>query len=249
MITISIVSHNQGDLLARIFNDFIRLCSEMSIEIILTKNVPEVFTFSIAASRFPVTVIENCQPKGFGANHNFAFQHAKGQWFCVVNPDICLLENPFLTLIEEIEARSAVVIAPMVLNCERQVEDSIRRFPTPFSVIARLVGSSNDKYQIVPGDESFAAEWVGGMFMLFRAADYKSLGGFDENFFLYYEDVDICTRLWKAGQPVLACPKAQVIHEARRTSHKNLRFMMWHLASMARYFWKHWCRLPKISES
>ena len=83
------------------------------------------------------------------------------------------------------------------------------------------------------------------MFMLFRAEAFFRVGGFDEDFFLYYEDVDICTRLWKDGSRVLACPGAQVIHEARRASRRNVRYMRWHAASLLRYLGKYWLRLPK----
>jgi N-acetylglucosaminyl-diphospho-decaprenol L-rhamnosyltransferase len=107
-----------------------------------------------------------------------------------------------------------------------------------------MLGGGGGRYSFEVGDETFDADWVAGMFMLFRADDYRALGGFDEGFFLYYEDVDICARLWKAGRPVLACPKAQVIHDARRASRQNLRYMRWHAGSMARYLGKHWLRLP-----
>lgn len=88
-----------------------------------------------------------------------------------------------------------------------------------------------------------------GIFMLFSAKDFRAVDGFDEKYFLYYEDVDICARLWKAGRHVLACPKALVIHEARRTSRKNFHYMQWHMMSMARYFWKHWGRLPNVPKT
>jgi GT2 family glycosyltransferase len=82
------------------------------------------------------------------------------------------------------------------------------------------------------------------MFMLFVAADYAALGGFDEDYFLYYEDVDLCVRLWCAGRRIVLCPQAAVLHAAQRASHRNLRHLAWHLGSMARYFIRHWGRLP-----
>ena len=59
------------------------------------------------------------------------------------------------------------------------------------------------------------------MFMLVRSADYMAVGGFDEGFFLYYEDVDICARLWRSGRKVVICPEAIVVHDARRASRYN----------------------------
>ena len=243
MISISIVSHGQGDLVSKALFDLSRFPG--AVEVILTKNIPESLPFSAQDFPYPVIVIENAVPKGFGANHNAAFRLAHGEWFCVMNPDIRLPDNPFPVLLDEIESQLDAVIAPAVLSPTDKVEDSVRRFPTPFSLAGKMLGGSDGRYAVKVGEKTFAADWVAGMFMLFRSVDYRRVGGFDEGFFLYYEDVDICTRLWKQGRRVLACPQAQVVHDARRASRRNLRYMRWHAGSMARYFGKHWLRLPK----
>jgi GT2 family glycosyltransferase len=74
------------------------------------------------------------------------------------------------------------------------------------------------------------------MFMLFRPEMFSAVGGFDEGYHLYYEDVDICARLKVAGCRIVACPGVFAIHSARRESHQNLRYMKWHLQSMIRFF-------------
>jgi N-acetylglucosaminyl-diphospho-decaprenol L-rhamnosyltransferase len=248
VISISIVSHGQGDLVGEALADLARFSDSLSFEVILTRNIPERLPFSAGDFPYPVKVVENDSPKGFGANHNAAFHMATGEWFCVMNPDIRMPASPFPVLLEEIERQQAAVIAPAVLSPTGRVEDSIRRFPTPFSLAGKMLGRGDGRYLFAVGDETFPADWVGGMFMLFRAEDYRHAGGFDEGFFLYYEDVDICTRLWKAGRRVLACPRAQVIHDARRASRRNLRYMRWHAGSMARYLGKHWLRLPNTED-
>lgn len=248
MISISIVSHGQGDLVREALVDLDRYTATLGFEVIVTKNLSEQLPFSVDDLSCPVTVVENAAPKGFGANHNSALRLARGEWFCVVNPDIRLPNNPFPVLLAEIERLEASLIAPAVLSPRGGIEDSVRRFPTPWSLIGKMLGRSDGRNSFAVGDETFPADWVGGMFMLFRADDFRRVGGFDEEFFLYYEDVDICARLWKAGRRVLACPKAQVVHDARRTSRRNLRYMRWHAGSMARYFAKHWLRLPKTDQ-
>lgn len=248
MISVSIVSHRQGDLVSEALADLARFADSVSIEVILTRNIPERLPFSLAVFPYPVKVVENDSPKGFGENHNAAFRLAEGDWFCVMNPDIRMPENPFPLLLVALEQLQAAVIAPAVVSPEGQVEDSIRRFPTPLSLAGKILGRSDGRYPYAVGDETFAADWVGGMFMLFRAEDYRRVGGFDEGFFLYYEDVDICTRLWKAGSRVLACPMVYVVHDARRASRRNLRYMRWHASSMVRYLGKHWLRLPNTED-
>ena len=244
MISISIVSHGQGGLVREALIDLARYAESLQVEVILTRNIPEQLPFSAEEFSYPIKMVENATPKGFGANHNAAFRHARGEWFCVTNPDIRMPANPFPVLVGELERQKAAVIAPAVLSPSGAIEDSIRRFPTPSSLAGKLLGRVDGRYSFAVGDETFSADWVGGMFMLFRAEDYRRVGGFDEGFFLYYEDVDICTRLWKAGCRVLACPKAHVVHDARRASRRNLRYMRWHAGSMARYLGKHGLRLP-----
>ena len=74
--------------------------------------------------------------------------------------------------------------------------------------------------------------------MLFPRTVFEQLGGFDETYFLYYEDVDLCARLRKLGYRVGYCADVSVVHDARRASHRNLSYLRRHLASMARFFWR-----------
>jgi len=249
MISISVVSHSHGELVNQVIDDLKTLVGPQEIELIITLNMPERVKFEQSNLPWTVQIVNNISPQGFGENHNAAFKLSMGEWFCVINPDIRLHVNPFPRLLEEMAVRSCALISPSVLTPERQIEDSIRHFPTLLSLTSKLFGRISGHYSFEQVDESFTADWIAGMFMLFRAEDFRAIGGFDEKFFLYYEDVDICARLWKSGRKVIACPQVQIIHDARRTSRKNLRYMRWHLASMARYFWKHWWRLPNIDHS
>lgn len=248
MITVSIVSHGQSTLVEQLLADLVRLDMSMVTEVLVTLNIPEDISSKPGDYPYPVRILRNTAARGFGANHNAAFRQAEGEWFCVMNPDIRLINNPFPILIEEGAYDSAGVIAPMVVTPSGMIEDSVRRFPVLTSLAAKLFGHGDGRYLFAAGDEAFAADWVAGMFMLFRTEDFRAVGGFDEGFFLYYEDVDICARLWKSGRSVLACPKASVIHDARRSSRRNLRYMKWHALSLIRYFWKHWGRLPQTPE-
>jgi N-acetylglucosaminyl-diphospho-decaprenol L-rhamnosyltransferase len=243
LISISIVSHGQAELLGDLLVDLARISNQSSFEVILTKNIPEQFTFAADDFPFQLRVLENSHPKGFGANHNAALRQAIGSHFCVMNPDIRVHENPFPSLLSAMKADVAV-IAPLIVAPDGRVEDSVRRFPTPFNLFAKLMGISDGSYLVPNHGKPYPADWVGGMFMLFDREAYKSVNGFDEAFFLYYEDVDICTRLWKVRRKILANPQVSVIHDARRTSRHNLRYIAWHFESMVRYLIKHWLRLP-----
>lgn len=241
MIAVSIVSHGHGEMVSSLVETLLA-CPEVA-QILLTLNIPESFAFQ-ADGR--VMVIRNESPKGFGSNHNSAFSCCRESFFCLVNPDIEFKINPFPGLLQALTESDAALIAPLILSPQGTVEDSCRRFPNVRRIMAKILTNADGSYGLIPGQAAFFPEWVAGMFMLFRSADFLNLGGFDETFFLYYEDVDICARAWKKGMKVVVLPSVAVIHDAQRTSRRNMRYLRWHLASMARYFAKHWGRLPTV---
>jgi len=241
LIAVSIVSHGHGDMVGRLVRQLLTF-PEVA-QIILTLNVPESVTLPDDAR---VTIIANAEPKGFGANHNAAFGVCAQTFFCPLNPDIEFDGNPFPVLSAALADDRVALVAPLVRSPDGKIEDSMRRFPTPGSLLMNALGGSDGRYVVGHGQAAFAPEWVAGMFMLFRSRDFRDLAGFDERFFLYYEDVDICARVWQKGMRVLACPQGCVIHDAQRESRRRLRHFRWHLASMTRFFCKHWGRLPRL---
>jgi hypothetical protein len=235
LISISVVSHGQGNLVSEALTDLARFVDTVRIEVILTRNIPELLPFSVGDFPYPVRVVENTSPKGFGANHNAAFRLAEGKWFCVMNPDIRLNGNPFPDLLECLANPGGGVVAPLVLGVQGEIEDSARRFPSPLKIACKAWGSCRGSDYATMNSPVYP-DWVGGMFMLFPVSVFEKIGGFDERYFLYYEDVDLCARLWLQGQEVVLCPYAKVVHQARRSSHRSLRYLRWHFRSMARFF-------------
>ena len=233
-ISVSVVVHQQADLVINLLQDLNTLRG-VRLEILLTCNIPESVSFKDGDFQFPLILIRNPKPQGFGANHNAAFRRMKGRYFCVVNPDIRLREDPFENLIEMLEDPQTAVAAPTIRNTQGHQEDNIRHFPTPVSILAKSLGVW-PRIEYPQFRNPFDCEWVAGMFMLFKPDLFSEVGGFDEGYHLYYEDVDICARLRIAGYRVAACPNVSVIHSARRESHQNLRYMHWHLRSMLRFF-------------
>ncbi len=234
-ISISIVSHGQSDLVRRLLSDIERCCETYSIEVLLTINLPEEIAFAERRYPFLLRIIRNSRPQGFGANHNQAFAQAAGEFFCVMNPDIRFERDPFPSLLWCLQDAEIGVAAPLVLGEDGGIEDSARRFPTPFKILCKAVGGcKGGDYSVREG--VLLPDWIGGMFMLFVHATFAKMRGFDERYFLYYEDVDLCARLKLSGYRVLLCADARVVHLARRDSHRNLKFLKWHMTSMMRFF-------------
>jgi GT2 family glycosyltransferase len=225
----------QAAMVKALLDDIERCCKTYPLEVILTLNLPEAITFNVANYPFPVVVHLNPAPKGFAANHNQAFEQATGQFFCVVNPDIRLNNNPFPGLLACLKDASVGVATPLVVDENGVTEDSARRFPTPLKILCKALGGCKGGDYVVKGETVFP-DWVAGMFMFFRRETFEQLGGFDERYFLYYEDVDLCARLRLRGYEVALCPDAKVVHHAHRSSHRSIKYMRWHLTSMLRFF-------------
>lgn len=232
-LTVSIVSHRQGALAHQVLRDLER-CTSVPLEVILTVNVPEVLPFDASAFAYPLTVVENRVAKGFGANHNAAFGAARGSHFCVMNPDIRLAEDPFPGLLRALARPDVGVAAPAVTNPAGALEDSARRFPTVWTLV-RKAFTRGTRIDYALGHAAMEPEWLAGMFLVLRSPTFRELGGFDEAYFLYYEDVDLCMRLRAAGYRVVWVPDVPVVHDARRESRRNPRYLAWHVKSVLRY--------------
>jgi len=241
MICVSIVSHGHAAMLPSMIRRLLEFSSVT--QVIITFNIPEQAELPINSR---LQLINNQAPKGFGANHNHAFSFCRAIYFCVLNPDIIFKEDPFPRLIEDISFYKADLVAPLVLNTQGEVEDSIRYFPKFYSLLKKMALNHKDSYFIDSDRTAFTSEWVAGMFMLFTAIGFGKLRGFDSKYYLYYEDVDICVRLWRLGLKLVVSPSVEVIHDARRASRKNIHHMKMHFSSMFIYLLYQSWRLPNI---
>ena len=233
LITLSIVSHEQAPSAEQLLSD-IAAIDGPDIEVIFTENVPEQLTFAPSDFRFPVRIIKNGAPKGFGANHNAAFERSEAPFFCVLNPDLRIAEDPFPSLVSECEKPSVGAVAPLIVDASGECEDNARRFPTvPALARKALLREKHLDYGVA--EQTISPDWVAGMFVLMPSAAFRAVHGFNERYYLYYEDVDLCQRLRNRGFDVRLVPSVRATHLAQRESHRNLRYMRWHIESMTRY--------------
>lgn len=236
-IHLSVVSHGHGETIGLLLDDLKEHADTSNLRVTLTLNIPEQLPFDPAGFPFPVQVFTNSMPKGFGANHNTAFNKFQrdAEFYCVINPDIRIHADVFETLMQCLSQERIGVAAPLVQNSQGLVEDNARALPTPWTILKKACGVDVPP-MLAPGGNCREVDWVAGMFMLFPKEVYARLGGFDNRYFLYYEDVDICCRLYLAGYTVAVVPAAVVEHDAQRDSHRKLGYFRWHLASISRFF-------------
>lgn len=238
--SISVVSHGHADFIESLLKDILRLQRE-DLEVIITWNLTsESISF---AEKFPglqIREIRNRLPAGFGQNHNRAFASSIGKNFVVLNPDISLERDPFEPILKILQQCDHCICAPTILGPDSTIEDSARHFPSPLSLAAKLVAKilRRDMHvEKIPDLGSLLApDWIAGMFMAMPRQIFQGLGGFNEKYHLYYEDVDLCARARLSGIDIYVIKEAVAIHHAQRSSHREFRFLKWHLQSALRFF-------------
>lgn len=236
-LTLSIISHGHRAHVAKLLQQLAGL-DRRDFEVILTLNLPE--PVALDGLTYPVRLIQNATPKGFGANHNAAFLESCGDYFVILNPDIELLDDPFAALLELAERDSLNICAPVIVDADGEIEDSARNFPTPYSLfkrlLCRLLGRPILADALRQHGDTVQPDWVAGMFVMVARETYERLGGFNDAYFLYFEDVEFGARARLAGCHILVCKRACVVHQAQRDSHRRLRYMWWHVRSAAKFF-------------
>ncbi len=225
---VSIVSHGHGLPVLELVRVLATYNECRPAQVIITLNLPEPSLVEMLESGhwpFSLVIIRNTAQKGFGANHNAAFRKCGQDRFCIVNPDVMLPANPFPELLRAVGQAGAGCAYPRQIGANGELQDFAREVPTPLALWRRYAGRG--------GKTSNAVEWVTGAFMMFDATAYRAIGGFDERYFMYCEDVDICIRIQLAGYRLVEA-KVDVIHVGQRASHASLRHLAWHLASLTR---------------
>lgn len=235
-IVISIVSHGQGSLVRSLLEDLSRVRKFWSV-IVVTVNIEECLGFLSDFSGMNIVVLQNMVPAGFGRNHNAAFVAAGDcDYFLVVNPDIRLSDLACELLLKPFVNPSVGISAPCVLSPAGSLEDSARKFPTIGRIFARVVLRRRVADYSLFVEQPVLVDWVAGMFVIFRSDVFRKLRGFDERYFMYFEDVDICRRAASLGYSVAVQPNCTVVHDARRASRTSLRHFLWHIRSAVRFF-------------
>ncbi len=242
---ISIVSHGQSTMCNLLVRDLLEHCTDTFSELVITHNIsepdcdPNLIDQLVDSNRHKYTHIKNIRVLGFGANHNQAFKAAKKpDYFLILNPDLRFDSDAIKPMIEAMQNNSELgLVAPKVLEQDGRLANSARNLYTPLEIFSHRDQSRQVKTLLKPA-------WFAGMCLLVRGAAMRQIGGFDERFFLYGEDFDLCARMRLAGWQIAQVPTASVVHHAQRQSHKDLRFLRWHLRSMMRIwsspvFWRY----------
>lgn len=249
-LSVIIVSHGHERMLPACI-DALRLgLAGLTAEIIVIDNL-QSGAVAAALRGADVRLVENKAPVGFAANVNSGAAIAVGSRILLLNPDTRHQAGRLADIVAFLDARPDVgVVGCTLLNPDGTIQQSYRRFPTLGFLLVRGLGADRWPWQpqfyrrgLMEGEPPHHAhpvDWVFGAFMLLRRADFERLGGMDESFRLYYEDVDLCHRFRGAGLATYVIPEVRLVHDHIRASAASplSAAWRWHVASAARYFWK-----------
>lgn len=227
---------------------FSRPVSGLEAEYIYVDNCSSDGSMDFLKQTYPqVRTLQNQQPLGFGANNNKGFTLATGRIIGIVNPDIIFMDNALRQIVNFIDqSEEQVIVAPELLNPDGSHQFSVRRFLTLKTLVRRLSSGMNDqsdnqeirKYlcKDYDWDKIQPIDWSFGAALFMKKETYEKLGGFDERYFLYMEDEDLCLRAWKNGITVTYLPVAQLIHNHLRDSRHLGKKALCHIKSTYTFF-------------
>ncbi|MEQ1438358.1 glycosyltransferase [Fontimonas sp. SYSU GA230001] len=234
--TISVVSHGHGERVAAGLADIHGQLEGVEHRFVLTLNAREDPGFVDRlppAIRARLHLIRNARPRGFAANHNAALRGCRSRYVLVADPDLRLSDTVFPDLERALGNPACGIVAPLAQTSLGDDEDNGRDLPTlPALLRRRLFGRDRD----IPRDPPPQREvvWLAGLFLALRAETFQRLGGFDERYHMYCEDVDLCLRARALGLTVDQLCSLRIVHDARRGSLRSPRHFLWHSQSLLR---------------
>ena len=242
-ISISIVIFNEDlSVLKKILNSI--LDASLNLHVFLIDNSP-VPTATFINFHDKLTYIFNGANLGYGRGHNLILKEITSDYHLVLNPDVDFNSNILTVLVSQLESDEQIgLVTPKVYYPDGSLQYLCRKHPSFLDLVNRLLKFSKSRtikseYKNLDLENNpFNPEFIHGCFMLFNTQVYKNLNGFDESFFLYMEDADICKRIWESGFKIQYYPKVNIVHQHRRASKKNIFLFFTHLRSSFRYFFK-----------
>ncbi|MCX6766964.1 MAG: glycosyltransferase family 2 protein [Candidatus Moranbacteria bacterium] len=154
---------------------------------------------------------------GFGRAHNAGFGRSQGDVVLFLNPDTTILPGALQALLDVFEDQRIGIAGPFLVDSAEKIEpDCFGNMQTPLSMVGKKMFGFGAQPAGVDG-KIFQTGWISGGAMLVRRDVFEKMGGFDEKFFMYFEDVDLCLRVKKQGTLVAVNPKARIFHESGKS--------------------------------
>jgi hypothetical protein len=237
-VFLSVVSHKHASLITEL--DCLSILAKHFVVVLKNNYEGEAQLLQRYCEQHNIHLINDAYGCGFGKNNNIVFKYCEEQFniadddfFITFNPDVVASPEDIQQLIDCMSNNSIPFAAiSLYKNNERTIRDfSIRKFPTFTTFAKSFMGLGNNSIIKECLDVS-KVDWAAGSFLAFRTDVYKKLRGFDEKFFMYCEDIDICYRANKQGYGLTYLPTISAVHLAKHQNRKIFsKHFYWHIKS------------------
>jgi len=249
-LAVVVVNYNAGEHLLACLTSVLASAGDATVEVVVVDNASRDGSAGAAAERFPeVRVIETGTNRGFAAGVNVGIRATRAPFVFVLNPDAEVTTGTLQALVKLAADRPrAGLLGPLIRNADGSLYPSGRRFPSITQAVGHAFLGPFDPgnqwtraYTMAGWDRTTerVVDWVSGSAMLLRRAALERIGLLDEGFFLYGEELDLCTRLRDAGWQVVFTPEVEVTHVGGVSTGRSRRMNVIHSRSIYRYYRKH----------
>jgi GT2 family glycosyltransferase len=248
-VSVVIVTYNSRDVIGDCLSS-LRQHEGEGVHVIVVDNASNDGTPALLESGFPwVRVHRETSNRGLSAAINVGSRASESEFVLLLNPDT-LLTGPLLAeLIRFMESDSAIGAAgPKILNPDGTLQHSCRRYPTMWSslfnrssLLTKLAPGNHISSSYLMTDFDHASirdvDWLSGAALMVRRSAFEAVGGMDESYFIYFEDVDFCHRLHDAGYRVVYYPHAEIVHHISQSSGRLANRT---IVERHRAMWRYW---------
>lgn len=216
-LTISIVNYNGGEYLLSCLESLKNVSKKLEFDVFVVDNASTDGSLESAKNKFPnVNYISNKENLGFGKAHNIVLKKSRTPYLLILNPDCEVFPGTLEYLIDYLDKNPDVgVCSPKIEKADGSLDlASHRGFPTPWASFLYFVLNNDRLYHLTDRDfnKTQEVDSIVGAFMLIRKSVLDKIGYFDEDYFLYGEDLDLCFRIKKAGFKVMYVPEVKIKH-------------------------------------
>jgi N-acetylglucosaminyl-diphospho-decaprenol L-rhamnosyltransferase len=249
-LAVVVVNYDAGEYLARCVASVVAASGGITLDLLVVDNASRDGSARAAVARTPqVRLIENPTNRGLSAAWNQGARAVDAPWILFLNPDAEIRQGDLGAFVRAGEGRPDVaMLGPLIRNPDGTIYESGRAFPGVVQAVGHAFlgpfapgNRFTRAYRQTSWDRSTPREvsWVSGAAMLLRRSAFEQVGGFDESFWLYGEELDLGTRLRDAGWKVLASPELEVLHVGGVSTGRSRRTHVMHSQGVYRYYRKH----------
>ncbi len=246
-ISACIVTYNDANTVRNACRSIIENTKKYPLTLYVIDNASSVSIREALKDIEGITIIENQKNIGFGAAHNKVLEEPLGDYHFVINPDIEIKSDVLSKMADFLEENSDIALAmPRILNADGSEQKLPKEVPTfkrlflgRLSFLGGPFRKIRDEYTWAnrPIEKVTDIDFCSGCFFCIKGSLFKTLGGFDERFFMYLEDADISIRAKKHGRVVIT-PDISVVHLWKRESSKSIKYLLIHIASSIKFLFR-----------